>query len=101
MLYNFIIKKSISHNIGFYNICFIILFRIVSIFLFYIIQSNKIKKKINRIIYAIKNFKLIKSDKNKKNKRMTKKIKTKKIKKIVCLIQTMISIMFQIIKIIL
>ena len=49
-------KKSISHNIGFYNICFILLFRIVSIFIFYIKQSNKIKKQINRIIYAIKNL---------------------------------------------
>ena len=58
-------KKSILSNIGFYIICLIFIFHIISTFIFYIKQYNIINEKIKDIIYAIKNFELI--NRKKKN----------------------------------
>ena len=60
-------KEAILSNIGFYNICLIFIFHIISTFIFYIKQYDIINEKINDIIYGIKNFELTKRKTKKKN----------------------------------
>ena len=52
-------KNGIIKNIGFYLIMALILFHIITIFIFYKRQKNSINKIIKDIIFAIKNFKLL------------------------------------------
>ena len=66
-------KSGISKNIGSYLIIAIILFQIISLFVFYLKQFNLLKDQIKDIIYAINYLKFIKGKKgkepnNKKNK---------------------------------
>ena len=49
-------KEGIINNIAFYSIIPIIIFHIISIFIFYIYHKKAIHNKINSIIYAIKNW---------------------------------------------
>ena len=73
-------KKGIQHNIGSFIIIPIIIFHLISIFIFYKYQFNKIEEKINDIIFGIKNWKLFKeSKKNERRKRRLDKLKMKKI----------------------
>ena len=60
-------KLGIKTNVGFFIFISIILLRIVILFVFYLNQSKRLKNKINDLIFAIKNLKLIKDkDNNKK-----------------------------------
>ena len=52
----------ISENIGFYVLTLIIVFHIISTFIFYMKHSNIITKHINNIIFGIKNYKLLKPE---------------------------------------
>ena len=52
-------KEGIINNIGYYILLFIVIFHIISIFVFYIKQYNLLKKKIKSISYAIINLKLL------------------------------------------
>ena len=49
----------IVHNIGFYLVIFIIIFHIISFFIFIFKKISKIRKIINHIIFGIKNRKLV------------------------------------------
>ena len=83
-------KEGIKNNIAFYSIIPIIIFHIISIFIFYIYQKKAIHNKINNIIYAIKNWNLVtnyEKNNNKKrnlaeilNQNELKVLKNKKIK---------------------
>ena len=75
-------KKGISKNIGSYIIIIIILIHIITMIIFYTKHFNLLKKKIKKIIYAIKNIELINDDNYRKNERIKKKEKNsgKKIK---------------------
>ena len=61
--------KGIKNNIGSSIIISMILFHIISIFIFYKYQQDKIIDKINDIIFGIKNGQLIKSRKKKKERK--------------------------------
>ena len=77
-------KLGLKTNVGFFIFISIILLRIVILFVFYLNQSKRLKNKINDLIFAIKNLKLIKDKDNNKregNKRLLinkKQIKSKK-----------------------
>ena len=75
-------KDGIIHNIGCILILLIIIFHIVNIFIFFINQLPKIKKKINEIIYGINNSEKIRTrNKKETDKKMNKNIiKTNKQK---------------------
>ena len=60
-------KNGIIKNIGSYIIFFVIILHSIDIIIFYINQLNIIINIINDIIYAIKMFKITKSDKKDKN----------------------------------
>ena len=62
-------KKGIYNNIGCYILIVIIILHIISTFIFFIKQFHKLKHKIKKIIFGIKNFKLIKADKKGKSKK--------------------------------
>ena len=64
-------KKGILSNIGSYIIMIIILFHIICILIFYLKQLRALKKKIKNIIFAIKNFKLLKQKKSWKKNKLT------------------------------
>ena len=53
----------IVHNIGFYLVIFIIIFHIISFFIFIFKKISKIRKIINHIIFCIKNRKLVQTEK--------------------------------------
>ena len=57
-------KDGIIFNIGSYIIFAIIIFHIVTLFVFYIKQFNTLKKKIKNIVFAIKNLIIRKPNKN-------------------------------------
>ena len=68
--------KGLIYNMGFYILSAIVLFHIISIFIFYINQFSGIKMKINDIIFAIKENKELHDNgvmKKKKSKRKLKK----------------------------
>ena len=69
-------KKGILKNIGSYIIILIIIFHIISFFIFCVKYTHEIKNKIKNIIHKIKNLKLIhnndKSKKEQKNKKFIK-----------------------------
>ena len=67
----------IIYNMGNYIIILIIIFHLVSIFVFYLKQLNDLKNKINKIVYAIKNLGIIKKSKN-SHKKATEMIVMKK-----------------------
>ena len=67
----------IIYNIGFYIIACILLFHIISIFIFYLKQFDIIKNKIEEITFGITHRGLLKSD----EKRETKKYNTTKVKR--------------------
>ena len=56
-------KESILYNIGFYLTTAIIIFHIITCFIFYLKQYKEIRDKIKDIIFAIKYLKLNKSKK--------------------------------------
>jgi len=75
--YNILLcKKGILKNIGSYIIILIIIFHIISFFIFCVKYTHEIKNKIKNIIHKIKNLKLIhnndKSKKEQKNKKFIK-----------------------------
>ena len=70
---HFFKKESLSSNIGFFTIIFIIFFHIISTFVFYIIQNNKIKNKIQDIIFGINNIDLLPKKKVRKYRKKHKK----------------------------
>ena len=55
-------KRGISNNYGCYIIIAIIIFNIMSIFIFYKKQYDELKNKIKKIIFAIQNLKLNKNE---------------------------------------
>ena len=57
-------SEGISFNIGCFIIIPLIIFHIISIFIFYYKQNKQIKIKIQDIIYGIKNYSLLKTTKN-------------------------------------
>ena len=59
--------KGIIHNPGSLTIACIILFHTISVFIFYIRQYKIILQKIKDIVFAIKNFNLVKKNNNKKD----------------------------------
>ena len=69
-------KKGFRHNIGSLTIIPIFIFHIICIFIFYKTQLDKIKDKINDIIFGIKNWKLYINSKRKKSQ--NKKLETNK-----------------------
>ena len=71
-------KKIFFYNIGCYNISFILIFHIISIFIFYIKQLGIIEYNIKDIIFSIKNIKFLKPDKNIKENKTNNKGKNKK-----------------------
>ena len=75
-------KKSIIYNIGFYIISLILLFHLVSIFIFYMYDLDKIYKKINDIIFGIKHIKLLNLDDKINNKEVIEVKENKKENKI-------------------
>ena len=72
---NLFSKIGILTNIGFFIIISIVLFRVITLFVFYIKQSDLLEKKIKDITYAIKNYNLMNKEEvkeskwNKKNKK--------------------------------
>ena len=70
-------KKGFKHNIGSLTIIPILIFHIICIFIFYKTQLDKIKDKINDIIFGIKNWKLYKNSIRKKSQ--NKKLEANKI----------------------
>jgi len=77
---NLLSIKSIIYNIGSLIIICIIFFHIISIFLFYINQYKKIKKKIKNITLGISNINLLIETDNAKSKLKFSKIKRRKKK---------------------
>jgi len=81
-------KIGILENIGFYIFIAIIIFRIISLFVFYIRQLNSLQKKIKYISYAIKHLELLikeeekNKSKNEENKNDKIEIKLDKINNI-------------------
>ena len=73
-------KEGILNNIGCYILLFIILFHIISIFIFYINQFPSLKKRIQKISIDINEYHLDKGNKNIDKK--VNKIKIYKAKKI-------------------
>ena len=72
----------IIKNVGSYIMIFIIVIHIIDLFIFFIIQLKQLNKKIQDIIYAVKNYKLIKANnKNKDEEPKKKEIKSKHIGK--------------------
>ena len=67
--------KGLIYNIGFYILSAIVLFHIISIFIFYINQFSGIKMKINDIIFAIKENKELHDNKIIKKKKSKRKLK--------------------------
>ena len=65
-------KQGIRKNIAFFSIMPILIFKIITIILFYKSQRNEITKRINDIIFGINNYKLVKLD-LKKKKEINKK----------------------------
>ena len=67
--------KGLIYNMGFYILSAIVLFHIISIFIFYINQFSGIKMKINDIIFAIKENKELHDNKIIKKKKSKRKLK--------------------------
>ena len=78
ILLSIISLKGIIHNAGSLILSCIFLFHTISVFIFYIRQYKKILQKIKDIVFAIKNFNLVKKTNNKKN---TKSLTVKNSKK--------------------
>ena len=66
-------KKGVINNIGSYLLIVIMLFHIITIFIFYINQFPIIKMKINDIIFGIKEYQLISKYKAFKNKELIRR----------------------------
>ena len=67
-------KEGLKKNIGSYLLIVIILFHVIFIIIFFVKKSRKIKKKIKRIIFAIKHLKLLKRfKKNKEHEKNNQK----------------------------
>ena len=64
-------KEGLIKNVGFYIFIVIIIIHIINLFIFYIKQIDLLKNKIKDLIYAIKNYYLLK--KKKRNKESKKK----------------------------
>ena len=83
-LLSFISFNGLIHNIGSLIIICIIIFHLFSIFIFYIVQLNNIRKSIKDIIFGITNFNLIKKSQAKNIKKInltkTKKKSNKTVK---------------------
>ena len=71
-------KEGLIKNVGFYIFIIIIIIHIINLFIFYIKKLNLLKNKIKHLIFAIKNYYLI--------KKKRKEIKNLRKKKIVILI---------------
>ena len=73
--------KGIIKNIGFYIISAVIFFHIISLFVFYCCQKRLLNNKINEIIFAIRNWELVKQNRQRKIKAIKSKqiLKTKNL----------------------
>ena len=60
-------KKGIINNVGSYIMIIIIIIHITDLFVFFINQFEKLKKKIKDMIYSIRNYKIIKDNNKSKN----------------------------------
>ena len=90
-------KDGLIKNIGFYIFIVIIIFRIINLFIFYIKQLDLLKNKIKDLIYAIKNYYLLKKNKEKKiqKKEHKEEINMDDNKKIIILIIKLGSMMIK------
>ena len=75
-------REGITYNIGFYIIFLLIIFHIISIFIFYFKQINEFKNKINALIDSIKNNENNMSEKQEPRKTYIKNTNNKKKYKI-------------------
>ena len=73
-------KESLINNIAFYILIIIILLHLIFIIIFYSKDLNKIKAIIKEIVFAIKNWKLVKDEEKKENKKLKKDHNNKKKK---------------------
>ena len=74
-------KNGIIYNIGSYMILSIIFIHLISIIIFYSNQLNQLKDKIQKIIYGIKNWELVKNEETKKL--TTQNNKNKKVRNLI------------------
>ena len=72
-------KEAIIKNIGSYTYIVIIVFQIITLFIFYMKHFSLIKMKIKDIIFAIKGNKIIEENKNRGKKGLKGRTKNKKI----------------------